>query len=926
MGMSIRLTIGFSKCALVVAILIFAIVALGTRVQAVNPPTGMRLVAENDYLALYIKDSTAEIAVIDKAGDTIWFSNPPNRSRMETIARGRAKNALGAQLSLVYYTPQDLRKEVDSYNDSVAYGQYEIVPIENGVRVEFSFGEKWQDEDYLPIMISKERFESLILANITRKSDRELLLDNYSLISLRPSQRQRTDKSEEGFAEKLFGDYVFTLHEAFTGEIIESSEHILVDQVVSRFIGKREDIQSRTQLKREYFNPLMESPSYVLKAFITKWDLEEIMEVIKDSGYTPEEVQIDHIAHNIDPPKDNIEVFFVPIEYTLEGDNLVVRVPTSDIEFPWNVVASDGDRVSFPLTTLSVLDFFGAADKGQSGYIFVPDGSGALIELNNGKTSVPSYLQQVYGDDLSVSLRQERLSIREQAYLPVFGMKQGDQAFLAVIESGDAIARIKASVAGKTDSYNKVSAEFVVMPRAETALKGDISGKFSVTNMKVRTKMNVYQSRLCESDVKIRYSFLGGENANYVGMAKSYREYLEERGVLTRRTADGDIPLFLEVVGSVAVQKPVMGIPREVVVPLTTYEQTASIVKNLMDLGVGNMLLRYSGWMQGGIEHVFPKGVKLEKAVGARDDLIRLSNFLRTRGVAFFPDVGFLSVYRNTLIDGFTALTDSARFLDRNVAKVYAYDPATQQYDSSTEYFVLSPSRLGSLVDRFLSDYVDYGIGGISLGSMGLEINSDFREDPDKLVDREQSKAIMQEQLWKFDRDAGLDVMVSGGNAIALPYTSAIVEMPMGSSDALIIDYTIPFYQIVVHGFVAYAGEPLNFAADYLGQTLKMIETGGYPYFRVSAADPSVLKGTRFQHLYALDYDDWRQSIVDFYSAANEVLRGVQDQLIVNHERLAAGVYKTTYENGTSIVVNYTADEYILDGLTVQSFGYAVVE
>ena len=40
--------------------------------------------------------------------------------------------------------------------------------------------------------------------------------------------------------------------------------------------------------------------------------------------------------------------------------------------------------------------------------MFVPDGSGAIIYLNNGKTDRQSYLQPVYGTDRSLSLRMER--------------------------------------------------------------------------------------------------------------------------------------------------------------------------------------------------------------------------------------------------------------------------------------------------------------------------------------------------------------------------------------------------------------------------------------------------------------------------------------------------------------------------------------
>ena len=54
-------------------------------------PPGMRLVADNEYLSLYINDDTTEIAVRDKRTGSIWYSNPPDRDQNEKIARGTAK-------------------------------------------------------------------------------------------------------------------------------------------------------------------------------------------------------------------------------------------------------------------------------------------------------------------------------------------------------------------------------------------------------------------------------------------------------------------------------------------------------------------------------------------------------------------------------------------------------------------------------------------------------------------------------------------------------------------------------------------------------------------------------------------------------------------------------------------------------------------
>ena len=45
-------------------------------------------VTENEHLELYIKNSTTEIAVVEKRTGNTWYSNPNDRGTMEKIARG----------------------------------------------------------------------------------------------------------------------------------------------------------------------------------------------------------------------------------------------------------------------------------------------------------------------------------------------------------------------------------------------------------------------------------------------------------------------------------------------------------------------------------------------------------------------------------------------------------------------------------------------------------------------------------------------------------------------------------------------------------------------------------------------------------------------------------------------------------------------
>ena len=72
-------------------------------------------------------------------------------------------------------------------------------------------------------------------------------------------------------------------------------------------------------------------------------------------------------------------------------------------------------------------------------------------------------------------------------------------------------------------------------------------------------------------------------------------------------------------------------------------------------------------------------------------------------------------------------------------------------------------------------------------------------------------------------------------------------------------------------------------------------------------------------------YRNFESSAVASYGKLNRVLRDVQGQLIVDHERLAAGVYRTTYENGRAVIVNYNYDAVTVEGIEVGARDFVAV-
>jgi len=237
--------------------------------------------------------------------------------------------------------------------------------------------------------------------------------------------------------------------------------------------------------------------------------------------------------------------------------------------------------------------------------------------------------------------------------------------------------------------------------------------------------------------------------------------------------------------------------------------------------------------------------------------------------------------------------------------------------------YILSPAKLPDYVKGFSSDYRKLNISGLSLRDMGSELNSDFREK--KVINREEAKEIVQDQLDILEEQYP-DILSEGGNAFALSYVNHLLYTPDDSSAFNITDESIPFYQMVIHGFIDYAAKPVNLndRQDATYQLLKSLETGSNIYFKWFHADGSVIKETEFNDLISSNYQIWFDEAVDMHHEMNDLLNEVRTEVIVKHEGIEPGVYQTTYSNGTSFIVNYNETDVKVEGQLVEAKGYVV--
>ena len=640
---------------------------------------------------------------------------------------------------------------------------------------------------------------------------------------------------------------------------------------------------------------------YILRDGINDFILEQISEIFVANGYTLEDKQAHESSAGMEVQEEEALNVTFSIYYTLDAGDLVVTVPMDEIIY-------DAD---YPLTQLRLLNYFGAGGLDDEGYIFVPDGSGALITFNNGKQHASQYLQTVYGDDPAVR-KGLQVGRTEQIALPVFGVKKGEQAFLGIIEEGSALASIRADISGRVHSYNTVGPSFQILGQDEVDLQ-ELAGNNVIM---------AYQQERYAGDLRVRYRFMEDEDASYSGMASAYRDYLLGTGDLRALDPATAYPLHLEVLGAIDKLQSYAGIPLQSIQALTTFEETAAIMDDLRVNGVATMNLRLTGWFNGGYRQALPNKIKVQRQLGSKQDLRALAEQAAETGVGFYPDASFTYVYRNTLFDGLIPTRDAARFLDREVVELTKYRPSSMQAAVSAQpYWLTAPRRVPSYVAGFLDDYSDLGPAGLTVRDVGHSLASDYSRRYE--MDRESALDLWQEQLSTME-EQGFELLGEYGNAYILPYTQVLVDVPGKSSLYQITDRSVPFVQMVIHGSVDYSGTALNLSSDYRDAYLEILENGASPSFTVMQAKNEILKDSEYNHYYSVEYEAWRERILEVYVETAEVLGPLRTEHIVKHEELATGLKAVTYSNGTVIYINRSSETHEVEGQVLDAWDYLV--
>ena len=603
-----------------------------------------------------------------------------------------------------------------------------------------------------------------------------------------------------------------------------------------------------------------------------------------DAGYTREEYMED-AARQVSTSAAEGPAFSISIRYELDGKSLIVSVPFDSIAY----------RVPYPPIRLDLLPFFGAAGLNDQGYLFVPDGSGALIYFNNGKNSQVASNNPVYGWDEAIN--RDAVIINNKSPYPVFGIHKNGEALVGIIEEGSAYARVTADVSGRNAAYNRVYPYFELV-------HGDI---MDISGRSTRA-VYLYENGLSAGEnIKLRYTIC--EEPGYVGMAKEYRAWLIKNNPHLANRRYNDLPVAVEIIGAVNKTQHRVGIPFDLPLKLTSYRETQDIINDLSGMGWKNTRIKLSGWFNRSYDHRVPSNISLINELGSKRDFERIITVAQQNGFSVFPEADFMFVRDLRTFDGFSLYRDAARYVTRKRVEKYPYSFVWfgERIRWGKLNYLVRPEVSMNMIDDYVNKSSKLGIQNIAFRNMGSSLSGDFNEK--RHVSREASMA-MRRQKFEQLHNAGNGIMVNAGYSYSAPWADIIVEMALDCQGFAITDTAVPFYQIALSGIVPYTGKAINLAEDYTKNILKTIEGGAGLYFSFIKEETVELQETKFRQFYANEYDKWVGDANKLYQQFVSDFAGLYGQQIIDHRILAPGITETQYRDGTVVYVNINDNSY----------------
>lgn len=576
-------------------------------------------------------------------------------------------------------------------------------------------------------------------------------------------------------------------------------------------------------------------------------------------------------------------------EMWIDENGLNVRIPREKMK-------EDGD---YGFLNITVLPMFGAVtDNVENAFVLFPDTSGAIYDVKpiagrQSPITADVYFPRDFDLDDIESNNQQGI---KNAMMPFFGIGKNTSGFVGYVTEGEMNSYVTMNPSGMVYKINRI----------EPSL--NVRKSFSYINPAGKELTQTERKISC-GNFAVHYCLASGSETDvvtYSDLANSLRKFLVDEGRLFKAEATKTerVNTNLHMLMTTRVDSMVA----EFLQVMTSCDDIENIINAMPDKTKANLRVMLLGWQSTGY-NIYPSSGKIANGIGSVKNLFK---FLKENGIDGY------------MVDDYVSASTNSKYFSKQNDAVYNEAKIPVTNEKGDAYVLNAYKEYRKLVNKRLPYFKKNGVDGIGFDKIGWYVFDDYQKGVE--TNRYQTTVLYNAMINETHK-AGMKVAIQRGNAYTLSAADYLYDIPVKGSSYALIDREVPFYQLVVHGYIPYTLDtPGNMAVDYTQEVLKWVELGAEPTFLLTEEMSEKFKDSTVENAFSTEVDNWMDRIVKVTEEFNSKLGFTANNTMTEHVAVAENVYRVTYSNGNKVYINYNKAEVTVDDVAVKAENYTVVK
>lgn len=449
-------------------------------------------------------------------------------------------------------------------------------------------------------------------------------------------------------------------------------------------------------------------------------------------------------------------------------------------------------------------------------------------------------------------------------------------------------------------------------------------GRYSVWLSYDLTQIDLYE------DIRLRVIELHGKDADYSGMARTYRSIVAQRLRLTPLServkhneilnyAATDMPLIRIRLGWKPVPTPVLEQTPETEPPMhvaCTFAQVEELMQEMKQQGIEKAEICLVGWNVSGHDGRWPQMFPVEEKLGGEAGLKQLIAHAKQLGYRITCHTNSSDAYHiaDSWDEGDIVKTKSgALSVNENAwsgGRMYNLCPQV----AYQKYFHQDMQRLRALGFEGLH-YIDV----ITINHLKTCY------DPKHPLNADGSARYLNQILSETQQMIG-GAASEGGFDFAAKNLDFALYIAFNLIDGMpdVADEVIPLWQLVYSGYILSnpSAETVNYMVKNPENRLRFYEFGGIPtlyFFSRFVGENGMKNWMGDQDIYCATQEQRKKSVEQIKRMLEEYHPYARRRLAFmdEHRKIAPGVYESVYSDGYHVVVNYNDEAFTYEGRTI---------